>query len=230
MKPPNQLLSRKSNGAQEFNYDIAPEFDVDSYYSDASFDHDINNTDDDISAMSSNDDNVSNTESDNCDSSASDDDDSSDSSSDNTFNPSDSSTNTNTDDDCFSYNFEEDDLSSEEEYLPNYTPRPFPDELVPFSENKYNKKTKKLSMGYMAQLQISQLFNRNKVSIKIHDELIDIINTYVESLQSPLPRKLLHHKQFLEKMEKNSIRPIYSQHMDRYVLLTISWRLYQSST
>ena len=193
---------------EELNYDIALESDVDSYYSDASFDHDINNMDEESSVTSSNDDNDSN----NCDSSASDDDDSSEFS-DNTFNPSDSSTNTNTDDDCFSYDFEEDELSIEEEYLPNYTPRPFPDELVPFSENKYNKKTKKLSAGYMAQLQISQLFNRNKASIKMHDELIDIINTYVESLQSPPPRKLLHRKQFLEKMEKkfdtSDLKPTY---------------------
>lgn len=45
----------------------------------------------------------------------------------------------------------------------------------------------------------------------MHDELIDIINTYV--VHSPPPQKLLHHKQFLEKMEQkidtSDMQPIY---------------------
>ena len=215
-KPPNQLLSRNSNGEgvfdfdgvldveEDFNYEMEVHSDVDSFFSDNVFEHDEDGDTADADAISS-----------------SSDDDDSDSDemsngsdfSDDTFIPSDSSTGNNSENNNFSYDFDDDDLSSEGDFLPNYTPQPFPDDLVPFSENKYLKKSKALSAEYIAQLQISKLFNENKASIKMHDELIDIINAYIDTLHPPPPRKLLHHKQFLEKMEKkfdtSDLQPTY---------------------
>lgn len=113
------------------------------------------------------------------------------------------------------YDFEEGELlsSNDEDNLPNYTPRPFPDDHVPFSENIYLRKSKKVSPATIAQLQISELFNRNKASIAMHDKLIDIINAYVESVQPPPTAKLLHCWQFLDKMEKSfntlDLKPTY---------------------
>jgi hypothetical protein len=113
VKPPNQLLSRKSDGEgvfdfdgildreDDFNYEIALDSDVDSFYSDAAaFDHaDNNNADDDMSASDGDYDS----------------DDVSDDSefSDCTYIQPDSS-HTDMNDDCFSYDFEEDELSIEE--------------------------------------------------------------------------------------------------------------------
>jgi hypothetical protein len=216
-KPPNQLLSRNSNGEgvfdfdgvleveEDFNYESVVDSDVDSFYSDNKFelnDSNHNSDADDISSSSASDDDDNDSDDMATDSH----------SSDGTYIPSDSSTHNYPDNDSFSYDFEEDELSIEEDFLPNYTPRPFPDELIPFSENKYLKKSK-ASAEYIAQLQISQLFNRNKASIKMHNELIDIINTYIDTLHSPPARKLLHRKQFLEKMEKkfdtSDLKPTY---------------------
>jgi hypothetical protein len=124
-------------------------------------------------------------------------------------------------DDSLIYDFDDDALSisDDEDNIPNYTPRPFPDEHVPFSENIYHRKSKTHSPGTIAQLQISQLFNRNKASIAMHDELIDIINAYVESVNPSPTIKLLHRRQFLEKMENSfstsDLKPTYGS-----VLLT----------
>jgi hypothetical protein len=242
-KPPNQLLSRRSDGEGVFDFDgvldTEDDFvveggfhsDDDSFYSDVEFQHNdtgnsIHSNDDSdahsesYSENNSNDNSNDDTE-DHCDDN--DDDDSDVSSNDDrdnsdmsdaTYIQSYSSTNIdNSDDDCFSYDFEEDDISDDDIPLPNYTPRPFPDERVPISDNIYLNKTKTMRAEYIAQLRISQLFNRNKASLKMHDELIDIINAYIESLNVPPSRKLLHSKQFMVKMEKkfntSDLKPTY---------------------
>ena len=132
-KPPNALLSRKSDGEGVFDFGGILEreddgrhgfaqsncshgerSDVDSFYSDAEFDNMSygNNDDDDAVDVEPGDDNGI----------AGDDDywsDESDSS-DGSYLPSD----TDDDDDCLIYEFEDDELSSsdDEDNLPNYTP------------------------------------------------------------------------------------------------------------
>ena len=128
----------------------------------------------------------------------------------------------------FVYNFKEEHLSSsnDEDNLPNYTPRPFPDEYVPLSENIYLRKSEKLSPVNIAQLQISQLFNRNKASIAMQDELIDIINAYIELLPTPPTTKLLHCRQFLDNIENSfstsDLKPAYgSVHLTNKTMVTV---------
>ena len=226
IKPPNQLLSRKSDGEGVFDFDgvldsednlnVGGELDsdVDSFYSDCDFHHDADSDADEHGDAIADDDSDANSDDNGNDDSDVNSDDDSDAEysviSDGTYIQSESSVtnNNNDDDDCFSYDFEENEISSDEELLPNYTPRPFPDDRVPFSDNIYSKTSKHLSAVYIAQLQISQLFNRNKASIKMHDELIDIVNTYLETVHSHQPRKFLHRQQFMDKMEKNTILPI----------------------
>ena len=121
------VLQREDNGTHEFApasiCSNAKHSDVDSFYSDAELSYGNNNDDvDDIEP--DNDDNGSD----------GDDDYSSDESdfSDGTYLASDT-------DDSLIYDFEEEELSSsdDKDNLPNYTPRPFPDDHVPFSENIY---------------------------------------------------------------------------------------------
>ena len=128
----------------------------------------------------------------------------------------------------FVYNFKEEHLSSsdDEDNLPNYTPRPFPDKYVPLSENIYLRKSEKLSPVNIAQLQISQLFNRNKASIAMQDELIDIINAYIELLPTPPTTKLLHCRQFLDNIENSfstsDLKPAYgSVHLTNKTMVTV---------
>ena len=232
-KPPNQLLSRRSDGEGVFDFDgvldTEDDFvvergfhsDVDSFYSDIEFQHDdtgnsidSNDNSDDHSESDSDNDSDEDPNDDSEDHYDDNDDDDSDDMSDATYTQSYSSANMDgSDDDCLSYDFEEDDLSDDEILLPNYTPRPFPDERVPISDNTYSKNTKPMRAEYIAQLQISQLFNRNKASLKMHDELVDIINAFMESLNVPPSRKLLHCKQFMVKMEKkyntSDLKPTY---------------------
>ena len=242
-KPPNQLLSRRSDSKGVFDFDgvldseddvvVEGGFhsDIDSFYSDIEFHHDDtgnsihSNAHSDAHDSDSDLDNDSNEDSDSdsdaypdendddhLDASSNDDRDDSDMS-DATYIQSDSSGRIVDNNDCFSYDFEEDELSDVEYLLPNYTPRPFPDERVPISDNIYWNTTKNLRAEYITQLQSSQLFNQNKASIKMHDELIDIINAYIESLHVPPLKKLLHRKQFMEKMEKkyntSDLKPRY---------------------
>ena len=225
-KPPNALLSRKADGEGVFDFDgileredkfqhdftqasicsNAKHSDVDSFYSDADLDNmSYTNNDDDVADVHPNDDDS--VEDDNYSDDDSD-------FSDGTYVSSDTSQ-MDDNDDCLIYDFDEDVLSISDYKgnLPNSTPRPFPDEHVPFSENIYQRKSKKQSPGTIAQLQISHLFNRNKASIAMHDELIDIINAYVESVNPSPTTKLLHRRQFLDKMENSfstsDLKPTY---------------------
>ena len=159
-KPPNQLLSRKSDGEgvfdfdgvleceEEFTFDLAVDSDADSYYSDAVIEQEeTNNMNDDVSDNDNGDNDEGETNSDDNNSADSD-------FSDSTYVQSDT-TLRDFDNDSFSYDFEEDELSTDDEsWLPNYTPRPFPDELVPISTNIYAQKSKKISTKHIAQLQI----------------------------------------------------------------------------
>ena len=239
VKPPNALLSRKSDSEGVFDFDgvlqreddgttheFAPasicsnaeHSDVDSFYSDAelaniSYGNNIDDADDvepdDNDNGSHGDDDYSSDESD---------------FSDGTYLASD----TDDTDDSLMYDFEEEELSSsdDEDNLPNYTPRPFPDDHVPFSENIYSRNSKKVSPATIVQLQISELLNRNKASIAMHDKLIDIINAYFESVQPPPTAKLLHCWQFLDKMEKlfnkSDLKPTYgSVHLTNNTMVTV---------
>ena len=147
-KPPNQLLSRRSDGEGVFDFDgvldTEDDFvvergfhsDVDSFYSDIEFQHDdtgnsidSNDSSDDHSESDSDNDSDEDPNDDSEDHYDDNDDDDSDDMSDATYTQSYSSANMDgSDDDCLSYDFEEDDLSDDEILLPNYTPRPFPDE------------------------------------------------------------------------------------------------------
>lgn len=168
VKPPNQLLSRHSRteGDGVFDFDevlywedndqfmIEPDSDADLYYSDAG----IVGEEDDKSADNIND--VDNHQDDYDDSDFSD----------STYITEESMDNNNDSDD-FSYDIEEEELSTDSHNLPYFTARPFPDELVPFSKNIFTPPSKlNSSAQFKAHLQLSEIFNRSKASLKMHDD------------------------------------------------------------
>ena len=78
-------------------------------------------------------------------------------------------------------NVDVDDESVEENMLEYFTPRSIPDADVPFSEYLYAAGSTSFASPahFTAQLQLNDLFNCNKGSLKMYDDVIKIINTYV---------------------------------------------------
>ena len=175
LRAPNQLLSRLSenNGDGVFDFDNVIDYEYnedfhedkqdsekDTYYSDSEMDHELAEQDKNEDLM-----NQGDIESDSSDSTyVLRDDDMSDSSS-----------------DCLLFD-DIDDTSSDDERLPYFTPQYVPDNMVPFSDNIFSRSSAfQTSAIFTAQLQLHNLFNRNKGSLKMYDDMIDILNTYMGS-------------------------------------------------
>lgn len=197
VKPPNQLLSRHSTTDADgvFDFDevlyreeeehISVASDADSYYSDAGI---VGKSDNESGIDSDDDDDLQRND---------DDSDFSDS----TYITEESM---DVDNNSDSFSYDSDESSTDSVNLPYFTARPFPDEHVPFSKNIFTPPSKiNSSAHFTAQLQLSQIFSNSKASLKMHDEVIDIINAYIESLNIEHTNKLMHHSPFLEKLEKS---------------------------
>ena len=98
-----------------------------------------------------------------------------------------------------------DDESNEDDRLEYFTPPPIPDADVPLSDNIYCDGTTSFtsSAHFKAQLQLSELFNRNKGSLKMYDEVIDIMNMYIRSPDFDRVSPILKRKQFLKSIDHN---------------------------
>lgn len=98
-----------------------------------------------------------------------------------------------------------DDESNEDNRLEYFTPPPIPDANVPLSDNIYCDGTTSFtsSAHFKAQLQLSELFNRNKGSLKMYDEVIDIMNMYIRSPDFDRVSPILKRKQFLKSIDHN---------------------------
>ena len=115
--------------------------------------------------------------------------------------------------DCLLYD-DIDDTSSDDERLPYFTPQHVPDNMVPFSDNIFSRSSAfQPSAIFTAQLQLHNLFNRNKGSLKMYDDMIDILNTFMGTLNNIHVPKFMHHTQFLQKVENNfntaELKPTY---------------------
>ena len=95
-----------------------------------------------------------------------------------------------------------------------FTPPTIPDADVPFSDNLYaNNKSFSPPANFTAQLQLSDLFNRNKGSLKMYNDVIEIMNTYMNSPNFDKTSPLLKRKPFLKLVDDvfntSTLRPTY---------------------
>lgn len=208
--PPSKLMSARSfrddsvgvfdfssvldNERCDSDRSIEPHSDVDSYYSDAEYDHvgDDSSSDGTYTA--------------DCD---------------------DESSSSNEDDDVFQYvddgadNESNDDDSDgtdtdHPQYwdIPYFTPRNVPDEDIPYtndifaSMNDFNPPS-----SFVMQVKLQQLFHRNRASLKMYDDMISIINTYISSPDFNRYSKLLSRNAFLNRIEEifttTAFKPTY---------------------
>ena len=67
--------------------------------------------------------------------------------------------------------------------------------------------------SFLMQLQLQQLFNRNKASLKMYDDMIEIFNSYIASHDFNRYTKLRSRKVFLNEVEElfqtESFKPTY---------------------
>jgi hypothetical protein len=177
------------------NIDADPDSDADSYFSDAVYDND------NISDNSNYDDIMD------------------DDLSDDTYNLDiDDGSSSDADDDVFKYVYDdadddEDDDDDDDDKnenihhqyweVPYFTPRQVPDEEIPYSEDIFapmNDFTPPSS--FIMQIQLQQLFNRNRASLKMYDDMISIINTYIASPDFSPYSKLQTRTAFLNRVEE----------------------------
>ena len=213
----NNLLSRRSNiddknGVFEFDdilgdieiatcTEIVPEADDDSYYSDYAYDCEYGGSDD--SSVSSDD-------------NADDDDDGSDMS-DSTFEP---HTEEEDEENVMDYiDSDGDDSHEDDDYddttYPYFTPKQVPDDDIPFSPNSFSPPDNFTPpSSFVVQLRLMELFARNKGSLKMYDEMIEIINAYLSSADFNKYATLVSRKTFVNKVEKvfntGDMRPEYA--------------------
>lgn len=76
------------------------------------------------------------------------------------------------------------------------------DEDVPYSKSSFLHQTKmKLTSAFEMQLELISLFNKNKASLKLYDEMISLFNKYISSHDFTKHTKLLPRKALLSKVE-----------------------------
>lgn len=107
-----------------------------------------------------------------------------------------------------------DDESIEDNLLQYFTPPYVPDAIVPFSDKLYGAGSSFASpANFTAQLQLNDLFNRNKGSLNMYDEVINIINPYVTSPTFDKFSPLLKRQPFLKCVDEvfntSAMRPTY---------------------
>jgi len=216
----NKLLSRRSNvvdddnGVFEFDdilgdaeiatcIEIVPQPDDDSYYSDYAYDCEYGGNEN--SPSSSDDDNDNNN-----------DDGSDDDMSDSTFDP--SSEDEDDEDNVMDYVDTDGDESNEDDNdttYPYFTPKQVPDHNIPFSSNSFSPPDNfSPPSSFIVQLRLMELFARNKGSLKMYDEMIEIFNAYLSSRDFNKYSKLVTRKTFVNRVEKvfntGDMRPEYA--------------------
>ena len=108
-----------------------------------------------------------------------------------------------------------DDESIEDNALQYFTPPSIPDADVPFSGELYGAGNSSFTSPahLTAQLQLNDLFNRNKGSLKMYDDVIKIINTYVNLPTFDKFSPLIKRQPFLNLLDElfntSTMRPTY---------------------
>jgi hypothetical protein len=155
--------------------------------------------------------------------SSSDDDDDSDDSvddlSDITYEPSEENDDDDDDDDVMDFvdadvDEGEDDDDATPDGFQYFTPKHVPDDQIPFSENTFAPPHDFTApSSFVVQLRLMDLFNRNKGSLKMYDELIEILNAYTSSPDFNMYSTLLPRSTFLSKVETvfntSQLKPTY---------------------
>ena len=112
--------------------------------------------------------------------------------------------------------------------IPYFTPRNVPDEDIPYtndifaSMNDFNPPS-----SFVMQVKLQQLFHRNRASLKMYDDMISIINTYISSPDFNRYSKLLSRNAFLNRIEQLLL---LSQLMDQWCYTTTTSPRFQCST
>ena len=98
--------------------------------------------------------------------------------------------------------------------VPYFTPRTVPDEEIPYSEDVFSPICDfNPPSSFVMQIKLQQLFNKNRASLKMYDDMISIINTYIESPDFSPHTKLQTRNTFLNRVEEVfqtvSFKPTY---------------------
>ena len=194
--PPNKLFSRRSsdesNGVFDFDnvvedenvelcFAAEPDSDDDSYYSDCGYEREesrqANLLNEDVDA---------------------DDDDS-----DMSFIPSEGDEYDGDELDEYDMDGEDDDDDEDVDNTPYFTPKQVDDDNVPFCQNTFPPMTNfNPPSSFTMQLQLNHLFNRNKGSLKMYDETIEIIQHYIDCLGiHGATTKLVSRQAFQDRVE-----------------------------
>lgn len=83
----------------------------------------------------------------------------------------------------------------------------------PFDESIFPPRPPVLSAVYKLQIELNTLFDKNKASLQMYDELIDLLNGYISSPEFSRMATLCRRKQFMKNTERifhiESMRPRY---------------------
>ena len=98
---------------------------------------------------------------------------------------------------------DDDDDNEDVDNTPYFTPKQVDDDNVPFCHNTFPPMTNfNPPSSFTMQLQLNQLFNRNKGSLKMYDDTIEIIQWYIDSLDIyGAPTKLVSCQAFQDRVE-----------------------------
>jgi hypothetical protein len=103
----------------------------------------------------------------------------------------------------------------EDTTYPYFTPKQVPDNDIPFSPNSFSPPDNFTPpSSFVVQLRLMELFARNKGSLKMHDEMIEIFNAYLSSADFNKYSKLVTRKTIVNRVEKvfntGDMRPDYA--------------------
>ena len=98
--------------------------------------------------------------------------------------------------------------------VPYFTPRDVPVKEIPYSEDIFEPINDfSPPSSFLMQLKLQQLFNRNKASLKMYDNMIEIFNSYIASPDFNRYTKLHSRQVFLHRVEElfqtESFKPKY---------------------
>jgi hypothetical protein len=190
---PSVLAEERINDDSYIQYDCDDHDDVDSYFSDAAYEYEDESSNDSRSDNPMADDSSTfNPDTDNDESFATSDDDV------------DRYVDVGIDDSCEEETWE----------VPYFTPRDVPLEDIPYSEDIFEPMNDfSPPSSFLMQLKLQQLFNRNKASLKMYDDMIEIFNSYIASHDFNRYTKLHSRKVFLNQVEElfqtESFKPTY---------------------
>ena len=100
-----------------------------------------------------------------------------------------------------------DDTDEDDDYddttYPYFTPKQVHDDDIPFSPNSFSPPDNFTPpSSFVVQLRLIELFARNKGSLKMYDEMIEIFNAYLSSEDFNKHSKLVTRKTFVNRVEK----------------------------